>query len=392
MRRGIPSIGGAKPPLSFQNIIHPLPVIEEDSASHDEDTPRVPERSPMRISPLASAAGPTSTPRVTTPPPPLRSRSVLPLQKTTHDGGGGSGGRPTRTLLPIQRTTGGHGSGGGDDGPVAQQSEKADHSVKGWLAKRGGWYRAALMAALAVCTIVALTVGLVLGLRQRNNPSATPSDQEGEQPVLFPAGSYSFTTALYDVKTDCTSNNDTFRCYPNKIYNQSRPDSPESESTYFWTISQVNSWAYTITAAPNPFVPQFTNLSLTQLEANQPGERLTFTFQMHGAAVVPLATLGGGGNDTRSATCYYNDTVVTGTIWTRRPAAFPANLTTSVSNGGGKGRPLTASTTFDPWPYAVQVVQSTRDAPNCQDIDGNRVGGNFGRAGECSCSYANFDL
>lgn len=226
--------------------------------------------------------------------------------------------------------------------------------------------------------------------------------------MLFPAGSYSFTTALYDVTTDCTSNNTAFRCYPFKTYNQSsRPDSASSSSesdavaTYFWVISQVNSWAYTISAAPNPFVLQFTNLSLTQLDANQPGERLTFNFRMHGAAVVPATALGHNGNDindNRAATCYYNDTLVTGTIWTRRLAEYPANLTTPVSNGGGggKGKPITASTTFDPWPYAVQLVQSTRDAPDCRDTEGNRIGGDFGlppgRAGECSCSYANFDL
>lgn len=169
MRRGLPPIGGAKPRslLSFQNMIHPLPVIEEDSASHDEEMPRVPERSPMRVSPLTAARthGP-STPRVTVPPPPLRSRTVLPLQqKTASVSDSGGGGGPYRTILPIQRSASGHGGGG--SGPGAQQSEKADHSVKGWLAKRGGWYRFALMAVLAVCTIVAMTVGLVLGLRQR---------------------------------------------------------------------------------------------------------------------------------------------------------------------------------------------------------------------------------
>lgn len=209
--------------------------------------------------------------------------------------------------------------------------------------------------------------------------------------MLFPAGSYSFTTALYDVKTDCTSNNSTFRCYPYRTYNQSRPD---AANTYFWTITPVNSWAYTISAAPNPFVPQFANLSLTQRDANQPGERLTFDFRMHGAAAAPPAAL--NNNDSRAATCYYHDMLVAGTVWTRRPAAFPANLTTPVSNGGGRGRPLAASTAFDPWPYAVRVVQSTRGAPDCRDQDGNRVGGDLGpppdRAGECSCSYANFDL
>ncbi|KAK8121955.1 hypothetical protein PG984_010625 [Apiospora sp. TS-2023a] len=365
----------------------------------------------MRVSPLAAAAftrtrgsGSTSKPPrepATVAPKFLRSR---PIPDTTGGYGGGSAGgavRPVRTFLPPQRTA--SGNGGGDDSRLeSQQPEKpADHSVKGWLAKRGGWYRAALIVVLAACTIAALTVGLILGLRQRNNsnPSATPSDQEGKQPVLFPAGSYSFTTALYDVKTDCTTNNSTFRCYPFKTYNKSRPElESDVSATYFWTISQheVNAWAYSISAAPNPFVPQFTNLSLTQLDANQPGERLTFNFRMHGAAVVPTTALSNNNSDNRAATCYYNDTLVTGTIWTRRPAEFPANLTTPVSNGGGKGKTLTASTAFDPWPYAVQVVQSTRDAPDCRDAEGNPVGGDFGlppgREGECSCSYANFDL
>ncbi|KAK8072022.1 hypothetical protein PG996_005370 [Apiospora saccharicola] len=373
----------------------------------------------MRVSPLAAAAftrtrggtGTSKPPReaATVAPKFLRSR---PIPDTAGGYGGGSAGsavRPVHTFLPPQRTTSGNGGGGGDGSRLeGQQSEKpADHSVKGWLAKRGGWYRVALLAVLAACTIVALTVGLPLGLRQRNNsnPSATPSDQEGKQPVLFPAGSYSFTTALYDVTTDCTTNNSTFRCYPFKAYNQSRPElESDVSATYFWTISQheVNSWAYSISAAPNPFVPQFTNLSLTQLDANQPGERLTFNFRMHGAAVVPATALSSGNNnndtssDNRAATCYYNDTLVTGTVWTRRPAEFPANLTTPVSNGGGQGKTLTASTAFDPWPYAVQVVQSTRDAPDCRDTEGNPVGGEFGlppgREGECSCSYANFDL
>ncbi|KAK8061532.1 hypothetical protein PG994_007898 [Apiospora phragmitis] len=366
--RGLPPIGGAKPPLSFHSIIRPLPVIEEDTASHDDDAPpKVPEKSPDRqVSPLtaaaaAAAAARARAPRVTaTPPPP-----------------------PIRSLLPLRGATSGNGGGGGRSAAAAQEPEKDDHSLKSWLSKRGGWYRATLMAALAVCAIVALT--------------------RGSRQCFSPAGSYAFRTALYNVKKDCTSNNNTFRCYPFKTYSQSRSD---ASATYFWTISQVNSWAFQISAAPNPFVPQFTNLSLTQLDANQFSERLTFSFSMHGAAVVPTMALGednknnhknnSSSDSDRAATCYYNDTLVTGTIWTRRPAEFPANLTTPVSNGGRTGKPITSSTTFDPWPYAVQVVQSTRDAPDCRDADGNRVGGDFSRppdrSGECSCSYANFGL
>ncbi|KAK6820969.1 hypothetical protein PG987_015369 [Apiospora arundinis] len=359
MRRGVISPGGGgggrKSPTSFHNIINPLPVIAEDEASHEDDdagnapkVPKVPPRSPRRVSPLAAAAAAAAKARAN------RSR--------------GNGGR-----TPVQ------------------ESEKADgHSLKSWLAKRGGWCRFVIMAALAVCAIVALAVGLTLGLRQRNK-STMPSESGEEQPVLFPAGSYAFKTALLDVADDCTSNNATFRCYPFETYSQSRSD---ASATYFWIITQVNSWAYQISAASNPFVPQFSNLSLTQLDANQFNERLTFSFSIHGAAIVPTTALGkgdstsgGSGSDSnnnnnednnKAATCYYNDTMVTATIWTRRRAEFPANLTTP------------------PWPYAVQVVQRTRDTPDCRDVDGNRVGGDLvpppDRAGDCTCSYANFDL
>ncbi|KAK8132449.1 hypothetical protein PG999_000622 [Apiospora kogelbergensis] len=363
MRRGsVSPITRAKPPPpSVHNIINPLPVIEEDDASHeddgDESAPKVPAKSPRRVSPLAAAAA-------------------------------------TRSVLPKRWSATG-GNGGGKS--AAQKSEKADadHGLQNWLAKRGGWCRFIVLVALAVCAMVAIIVGLTLGLRQKK--STTPSQSE-EQPVLFPAGSYAFTTALFDVTDDCTSNHKTFRCYPFKTYKQAKSD---ASATYFWIITQVNSWAYQISAAPNPFVPQFTNLSLTQLDANQFNERLTFNFSMHGAAVIPTTALGSGGTDNtkngdnEAATCYYNNTLVTGTIWTRRPATFPANITTPVSSGGN-GSAVTSSATFEPWPYAVQVVQSTRDAPDCRDVDGNRVGAAFhppqGRAGDCTCSYANFDL
>ncbi|KAK8075212.1 hypothetical protein PG997_009875 [Apiospora hydei] len=314
MRRGPPPTGSAKPPLSFSNVIHPLPVIEEDAASHDDDeTPKVPEKSPRRVSPLAATTaaaatrtrGSESAPRVTTPsptPPPPPTRSILPLRRAAAAPSGSGGGRPTTA--------------------EQEASEKVERSLKSCLAKRGGWYRIALMAVLAVCAVVALTVGLTIGLRQK----------KGAAPVLFPAGSYAFTTALYNTTSGCTTNNSTFRCYPFQTYRQSKS---EAAATYFWTIAPVNSWAFRISAAPNPFVPQFANLSLTQLDANQFSERLTFNFSMHGAAVVPTTALGDGKNDdeNRAATCYYHDTLVTGTIWTRRPAEFPANLTTPVSNG-----------------------------------------------------------
>jgi hypothetical protein len=194
--------------------------------------------------------------------------------------------------------------------------------------------------------------------------------------------------ALSTVRTGCTSNPDTFRCYPYTTYNTSET---RSSATFFWTIAQVNASAFNISTAPNPFVAQFSNVSLSVLNANQATERLTFSFPMT-AAVVPTSAVG---DNNAATTCYYNHTVMSATIWTRKPAEYPKNLTTPVSSADGS---TLSSTTFDPWPYAVQLeqVQDAQDGPpDCRDDEGNPVGNFMVPAGgdaECSCDYANFGL
>jgi hypothetical protein len=204
---------------------------------------------------------------------------------------------------------------------------------------------------------------------------------------LFPAGSYSFLTALTSMSTACSTNADAFRCYPYSLYSASSPDAGAAKFT--WIITPQNSTNYVISAAPNPFATQFTNITMWMLDQGQSSERLTFNFTMalQSIPAVPLVT-----NSAATAVCWYNSTVMTATLWTRQRATYPANITSVPA-------PVNATNTFEPWPYAVDI-REVQDAgpgvPDCRSLAGQPIG-NFevqsaSNADICSCSYANFQL
>ncbi|KAK3398094.1 hypothetical protein B0T20DRAFT_354479 [Sordaria brevicollis] len=122
------------------------------------------------------------------------------------------------------------------------------------------------------------------------------------------------------------------------------------------------------------------------------------------------------------AICWYNQTIVRGTIWTRMRASYPASIT-NVSTPI-----INATNEFAPWPFAVQLtLEQTyeedergngKKAPDCRDAQGNSVvfdgynnNDNVARAMAvpveerdlngmnvvdeadiCRCSYANYGL
>jgi hypothetical protein len=204
---------------------------------------------------------------------------------------------------------------------------------------------------------------------------------------LFPAGSYSFMTALTSVSTACSTNPDTFRCYPFSTYSPSSPDAAAANFT--WVIAPMNEVQYGISAAPNPFAPQFSNLTLTLLDRDQASERYTFNFTMSFQSV-PIAPLTTGNDDT--AVCWYNSTTMSATLWTRQRATYPANITAIPA-------PVAASSSFSPWPYAVEVRELQNagpGVPDCRSLSGQPEGNfevqNGSNADVCGCSYSNFQL
>ena len=76
------------------------------------------------------------------------------------------------------------------------------------------------------------------------------------------------------------------------------------------------------------------------------------------------------------------------TIWTRLRASYPPGIELAPAPGN-------ATTVFTPWPFAVDVRQIAREAPECKDIAGESVGGDLLSKegnGECRCEYTNHGL
>ncbi|KAK6219409.1 ATP-binding cassette long-chain fatty acid transporter pxa1 [Pestalotiopsis sp. IQ-011] len=265
-----------------------------------------------------------------------------------------------------------------------------------WLAGRGGWRRLALFATFVLVCVVGLVLGLVLGLR-RNDPDSYLSSDAGDAAAgqLFPAGSYAFQTALASTSTACTTNADTFRCFP---YTTSNASAPGAEATFYWIISQSSSSysspqpEYVVSAAPNPFAARFVNVSAAVLDRGTASERLAFRLPLDlGVAAGALDP-----GDDSAATCWFNGTGVTlgATVWTRRRAADFSSSSSS-SSDDTVASSSSASSNFAPWPFAVQVERlavAAPEVPTCVTAEGRTLG-QFGVAaggGSCGCVYNNF--
>jgi len=327
--------------------LQPLPIIPEDAI----EVPVIPQRSPRRL----TLNGKEDTP--------------MSMDSMLHSNHGSA---------PDRRSE-------------APKEGLMDHE---WITKRGGWYRLVLGSLLLVAAIIGLAVGLSIGLGLKfvmwcyfttgadlsirvtsGSPAPLPTG-------VFPAGSYSFTTALTLVSNGCTSNAVAWRCFPFSTFDPARPDL--SMATYFWIIRLRTDGGYEISSSDNPFAPSFANISLALLDDKLQTERFMFSF-VTGKSVTSSTPLDGSN---QVATCRYPVTSMHATIWTRIRASYPANISATAA-------PVNASNAFAPWPFAVEVTQETTDVPQCRDAKGTTVGGDLrpkGMASTCRCVYVNHGL
>lgn len=203
-----------------------------------------------------------------------------------------------------------------------------------------------------------------------NNPATS---------TVFPAGSYSFTTYLSTITTNCTSNPATWTCYPYTTYSQS-PSA--STATFQWIINPVPySSNYTISSTDNLFSIVFTNLTLSLMNAGQNDEHYFFStsIQKPTKPSVPLT------DQNLASTCYFNQTSFEGYLYTKMEKTFPSS-----GNGtsGIEGQP------FAQWPYAVSVKQISgggAGTPTCLGPQGQSLG-DFNVSNvvqQCECLYLN---
>ncbi|GKT41824.1 uncharacterized protein ColSpa_02005 [Colletotrichum spaethianum] len=368
-----------------------MPVIAEDDSlpsATPSPAPAFPPSPPCRSTkPKPYGRSPTARPIYPNPsyPPPAYSRS--PSRESTRST------VSTRSLLSIHSN--GSLPNSGTSTPRSSYREKAgllptatptgpttpEENRRGsvWMARRRGWYRLVIFAVLAIGLAGGLSIGLTIGMR-KSQPTA-PADASNFT-NLFPAGSFAFNTALLEANTGCTSDSSTWQCFPYQTYSQS-PNA--STATFFWTISQRNSYTYQISSSSNPFSPQFANETMTLLEGNSYNERLVFNFTLP-KTVVPSDAIT---QDGRAATCTFQDTAFRATLWTRR------NATTTVPQSGSTRTTMTAnadsSIKWGVWPGQVEFVQVKSGGPECKDSAGNAVKVAAGNK-QCNCLYANFDF
>ncbi|TLD38460.1 hypothetical protein E2P81_ATG01003 [Venturia nashicola] len=303
--------------------------------------------------------------------------------------------------------------------PSSQQTNQAG----GFFQRRGGWKRILTLLAVLLICIIAIAVGLAVGLKKSHdansagssqsasttqgastgqsgsssNPSASEVSAGGSGSGTsvgassttstaisrsFPIGSYSFITFLGNMDSSCTSNSLTWSCFPYSTFN----DSPTKALTTFnWKISAGStSGAYQISSSSNPFAITFSNRPLKLMNKGKSDELYTFQFQTQ-KEVIPSGSIT---DDGTTANCVYSDTTFTGYLYTKQAKEYPTAVT-------GDGNPA-----FQPWPFAIRVEQiagAGDDSPTCYTYkngnQGARIQGNFTISDTqmlCDCIYRNW--
>lgn len=260
------------------------------------------------------------------------------------------------------------------------QLEDGDPPPSRWrnhkqVARRGGCKRLVIIALLVTLALLALILGLVLGLRTKNAHSDAEETTPAPQATSFPAGAYSISSFLTNVTTACTSNAATWLCYPYTIYADS---STASTAAWDWIIEpRDNSPNFVVSSTANVFSIVFSNATLSLEDPGLPSEHYAFSIAIP-KTTKPREAL----TDANvQATCSFNDARLAAKLYTK---------------AGSDTEPSTANTTIQgqtymPWPYRVDIVQTSSsgaDAVECADARGQSLGDFNVKAGqECRCLY-----
>lgn len=265
--------------------------------------------------------------------------------------------------------------------------------------QRGGCKRIGFLV-LAALVIIGLGIGLGVGLTRggggsNNGPAgAHPGEPDSSQPA-YPVGEYSLVTALRVVQTNCTSNPDTWRCFPGPTFDQS-PAS--SLATFNWILTNTSALYatnssgmttsaegiaanMTISASNNPFSIAFNATPLTFINDTSP--RYTFAANIS-QQIIPASNITA---DNRATACFFNQTQVIGTL--HLDNTFAQQYTFTGNN---------ASYTL--WPYAVQVELVSpggQDTPACYYTTNGVIGAQITDVftaqpaeDQCLCQYQNY--
>ena len=301
-------------------------------------------------------------------------------------------------------------------GPKGEKFDDLRNNVRNnaYVAKRGGWKRICIIFWVLLVLVIALAVGLGVGLMRRHHnrydlsfstepghntyltsssskPAPSPSASASPQTGPFPAGSYTFTTFLSSTSTNCTSNPASWTCQPSVTYSS---DPISSKAQFNWIISTTNSTPvsstpnFTISSTSNPFSIDFTNASLSLLDAGLDTERYSFK------TIVPKIVYP---TDSLSIKCFYNETQFSGNLYTKKPKTVPSGAAASATSSASAA--ASTGDDFGEWKFAVDATQSIGggvDVPDCYQYNNGQTGAKLTKGYEekdegqfCSCAYKN---
>ena len=224
-----------------------------------------------------------------------------------------------------------------------------------------------------------------------STPAPSPSASSSPQTDPFPAGSYTFTTFLSSISTNCTSNPSSWTCQPSVTYSSDRAG---SQAPFNWIISTTNtnpvsSPSFAISSTNNPFSIDFKKATLTLLDQGLDTERYSFK------TIVPKTVFPAS---SFSIQCFYNETQFSANLYTKKPKTAPP--VPAASSSAMANVAASSSTDFAEWKFAVEATQSIGggvDVPDCYRYDNNgkpvgKVTEGYAERAEgqfCSCAYKN---
>ncbi|KAL8834335.1 MAG: hypothetical protein Q9170_003789 [Blastenia crenularia] len=260
-----------------------------------------------------------------------------------------------------------------------------------YIARRGGWKRMCLLALLAIGLIVALVVGLVVGLRRKHDSKeshAWPQSPDNATSTTnttgpFPAGSYTFTTYLDTIRSDCSSQAQDWSCYPNHTYTE---NPSQALANFTWVITKSDD-GFSVSTS-DPWSIGFDDSPLMLVDPGTDDERYQFNTTSN---KITFPSIG--------VKCFFNDTILVGNLYTKKSLNYPSSNTSTPSTAVAST--AESSNDFGPWPYAVDIQQSIggdQTVPECFRMQDNQLGDRItdgivpqSANSVCSCEYKNFD-
>jgi hypothetical protein len=254
------------------------------------------------------------------------------------------------------------------------------------------WKLWLVVAVIAFLVMATLAIGLGIGLSRNNNgrggqgqgndAQGGNSNGAGDGNIdtltpVFPAGTYSITTNLFNISTACTNLSSIWTCAPGQTLRSGGLNA--SQVGLSWVVTQNNitgndgdNSGFSISSVTNPFALQFNNTPLTLREAGTENEHWGFEARVS-KRVRPNEDVAG---NNVAVECDYTQAQLTGRLFTRRQpdAAFV--------DGPGS------------WPGAVEAEESSEIEGECFEtrngVRGARVDVGVG-PGVCTCTYGDSD-